>query len=75
MDGSIILSIVPPSQALDVAELVAAAMRPANSTATFIDCNAVSPQTMGKVAKAFDNTDARVRDGCIIGGPPQEGKR
>ena len=60
VDASIILSIVPPSHALEVAELIAAEMRLASSAAIFIDCNAVSPQTMGEVAQAFDNTDARV---------------
>ncbi len=65
VDASIILSIVPPSHALEVAELIAAEMRLASSAAIFIDYNAVSPQTMGEVAQAFDNTDARVLDSGI----------
>ena len=65
VDASIILSIVSPSHALEVAELIAAEMRLASSAAIFIDCNAVSPQTMGEVAQAFDNTDARVLDSGI----------
>lgn len=73
VEGDVILSIVPPSQAIAVAELVAMAMRP-NSPAIFIDCNAVSPQTMGKVAHAFDKGSTRVLDGCIIGGPPEAGQ-
>jgi hypothetical protein len=36
---------------LEVAELIAAEMRLASSAAIFIDCNAVSPQTMGEVAQ------------------------
>lgn len=68
--AKIILSIVPPSQAIAVADLVATAMRASQSPAIFIDCNAISPQTMGSVAQAFDNTNAKVLDGCIIGGPP-----
>lgn len=71
--AKIILSIVPPSQAIAVADLVATAMRASQSPAIFIDCNAISPQTMGSVAQAFDNTNAKVLDGCIIGGPPTAG--
>lgn len=59
------MSIVPPSHALEVAELIAAEMRLASSAAIFIDCTAVSPQTMSEVAQAFDNTDACVLDSGI----------
>lgn len=74
VDADIILSIVPPSEALAVAKLVATAMRASKSPAIFVDCNAVSPQTMSKVARAFDDTEATVLDGCIIGEPPEAGK-
>jgi 3-hydroxyisobutyrate dehydrogenase-like beta-hydroxyacid dehydrogenase len=53
---------------LEVAELIAAEMRLASSAAIFIDCNAVSPQTMGEVAQAFDNTDARVLAAALSAG-------
>lgn len=72
--ADIILSIVPPSQAVAVADIVVTAMRSSQSHTIFIDCNAVSPQTMGEVAQAFENSNARVLDGCIIGGPPEAGK-
>jgi 3-hydroxyisobutyrate dehydrogenase-like beta-hydroxyacid dehydrogenase len=75
LEADIILSIVPPSQALTVAEHVATAMPSRNSVSIFIDCNAISPQTMAKVADAFGANRAKVLDGCIIGGPPEPGKR
>ncbi|QRM47558.1 NAD(P)-dependent oxidoreductase (plasmid) [Rhizobium sp. BG4] len=74
VDADIILSIVPPSQALAVADKVATAVRSSKSSTTFVDCNAVSPQTMEKVSEVFKDTAATVLDACIIGGPPQAGK-
>lgn len=74
LDADIILSIVPPSQALAVADYVATAMRSRNSVGIYIDCNAISPQTMTKVAETFGAGGPKVLDGCIIGGPPMPGK-
>ncbi len=74
VDADIVLSIVPPSQATDVADMIATAMRSSQSSPTFVDCNAVSPRTMFKVAEVFGGTNAMVLDGCIIGGPPETGK-
>jgi 3-hydroxyisobutyrate dehydrogenase-like beta-hydroxyacid dehydrogenase len=74
LDADIILSIVPPSQALAVADHVATAMRSRNSVGIYIDCNAISPQTMTKVAETFGVGGPKVLDGCIIGGPPVPSK-
>lgn len=72
--SDIILSIVPPSQALAVAEQIGRLARAEKSVGVFIDCNAVSPETVAKVADAFDQSGTIVLDGCIIGGPPEPGK-
>jgi len=71
-DVDIILSIVPPSQALTVARQLAEVT--VHSKAVFVDCNAVSPETMSSVAREFGARTTSVLDGCIIGGPPQIGK-
>ncbi|MBW6422676.1 DUF1932 domain-containing protein [Rhizobium sp. XQZ8] len=68
--ADIILSIIPPSQAVAVAGQVADAAR---KPVTFIDCNAISPETMKDVAAVFDNSPVEVLDGSIIGGPPKPG--
>lgn len=73
--SDIILSIVPPSQALAVAEQIGKLARAEKPVGVFIDCNAVSPETVAKVADAFDESGMMVLDGCIIGGPPEMGKR
>lgn len=75
LTSDIILSIVPPSQALAVAEHIGRLARAENSACVFVDCNAVSPETVAKVADAFDESGIMVLDGCIIGGPPEPGKR
>ncbi len=75
VDADVILSVLPPSQALAVADLVAPAMRSfKSSSAVFVDCNAISTETMGKVAQVLHNADAKVLDGCIIGGPSEVAK-
>lgn len=58
-----ILSVCPPDKAVEVAAAVAAA----GFTGLYVDANAVSPATVGRVAGLLP--DARVVDGGIIGGP------
>src|ERR1700743_3655961 len=74
-EADIILSIVPPSQSLAVAEKIGKLARAEQAAGVFIDCNAVSPETMARVESAFDDGGITVLDGCIIGGPPEAGKR
>lgn len=71
VDADIILSIVPPAEAVSVAREVADAARKAGQPVVFVDCNAISPETMKEVAAAFDNSPVEVLDGSIIGGPPK----
>lgn len=73
--AGIILSIVPPASAITVAEQVAAAIRHRGTKTTFIDCNAISPQTMTQVAAIFGSDCGVVLDGSIIGGPPKSGHK
>lgn len=72
--AEIVLSIVPPAEAIGVAERLSAAIGERPSPVTFIDCNAISPKTMNAVAAAFRPGQANVLDGSIIGLPPQPGK-
>jgi 3-hydroxyisobutyrate dehydrogenase-like beta-hydroxyacid dehydrogenase len=73
-EADIILSIVPPAEALDVAELIAPVLRDGGRKPTFVDLNAISPKTMEKLAAGLAPTGAKVLDGSIIGGPPVSGK-
>jgi 3-hydroxyisobutyrate dehydrogenase-like beta-hydroxyacid dehydrogenase len=73
--AGLILSIVPPACAITVAEQVAAAIRRRGTKTTFMDCNAISPQTMTQVAAIFGSDCGAVLDGSIIGGPPKSGQK
>lgn len=70
-NADIILSIVPPSEAVTTASRLADAMRQEQGRGTYIDLNAVAPETAQEVASCFDGGDAKSVDGCIIGGPPK----
>lgn len=72
--ADLILSILPPSQAVRQAEDMAQAMKAADTTAVYVDCNAVSPGTMGDVAAALESAGAPVIDCGIIGLAPAPGR-
>ncbi len=69
--SDIILSIVPPGQAMALAEQLAPALRQAARKPVYVDCNAVSPQTVLRIEAAVRDTGARFVDGGIIGPPPE----
>jgi 3-hydroxyisobutyrate dehydrogenase-like beta-hydroxyacid dehydrogenase len=66
----IILSIVPPGEAIGLAEKLAPALRDAKKKPVYADCNAVSPQTVVKIDRIIHETGASFVDGGIIGPPP-----
>jgi putative dehydrogenase len=68
-----LLSIVPPKEAVTVAERVAPALAAAKHKAVYVDCNAVSPRTAARIGEVLAKTGAAYVDGGIIGGPPREG--
>jgi 3-hydroxyisobutyrate dehydrogenase-like beta-hydroxyacid dehydrogenase len=70
VSADIILSIIPPSEAVEVATRVAATALAAGKTPVFVDCNAIAPDTMAAVAAAAAKGGAQVVDGSIIGMPP-----
>jgi 3-hydroxyisobutyrate dehydrogenase-like beta-hydroxyacid dehydrogenase len=72
-EAGIILSILAPSAALEMAEAVAGAIRVEAAGPCYVDCNAVSPQTVVRMAELFHGTRARFVDAGIVGGPPEPG--
>jgi 3-hydroxyisobutyrate dehydrogenase-like beta-hydroxyacid dehydrogenase len=72
-DAEVILSIVPPGSALALAERVAPVLRSAARKPLYVDCNAVSPDTVARIAAVIEPTGAAFVDGGIIGGPPKPG--
>ncbi|HEY1933677.1 MAG TPA: DUF1932 domain-containing protein [Acetobacteraceae bacterium] len=71
----IILSILPPGDAVALAERLAPALRNAPKKPIYVDCNAVSPGTVLRVARVIEETGATFVDGGIIGGPPSPGSK
>lgn len=67
------LSILPPDQAIGLAERLAPALQSLPVKPVYVDCNAVSPQTAERIAAVIEPTGAAFVDGGIIGGPPREG--
>jgi putative dehydrogenase len=65
------LSIVPPSDALALAEKMSALIAPGNKKPVYVDCNAVSPPTKVKSGEAIARSGSPFVDVGIIGLPPR----
>jgi 3-hydroxyisobutyrate dehydrogenase-like beta-hydroxyacid dehydrogenase len=68
-----ILSILPPGDAVALAQRFAPALTASNSKPVFVDCNAVSPPTVERIASAIVPTGSPFVDAGIIGAPPKPG--
>jgi 3-hydroxyisobutyrate dehydrogenase-like beta-hydroxyacid dehydrogenase len=73
VEADFILSVVPPGDALALAQRFAGVLTAANRKPIYVDCNAVSPQTAEKIAKVIAATGAPFADAGIIGPPPKPG--
>ena len=71
--SDIILSILPPGDALGLAERLAPALRAAAKKPVYVDCNALDPATVLRIARVIQETGATFVDGGIVGGPPKAG--
>ena len=69
--AAVVLSIVPPERAPEVAADIADAARRAGSSPLVADLNATSPATMREVAVQLAESGLDVVDGSISGGPPR----
>jgi 3-hydroxyisobutyrate dehydrogenase-like beta-hydroxyacid dehydrogenase len=73
VEADLVLSIVPPGQALDNARTVAEAMAASGHTPPYADCNAVSPATTRRIGEEITRAGADYIDGGIVGPPPGKG--
>lgn len=71
--SDLILSIVPPGDALGLAERLSPVLRSGSRKPLYVDCNAVSPETAERIAGVIAATGTPFVDGGIIGGPPRSG--
>jgi len=68
-----VLSIVPPGAALALAERATQWLVSARRKPTYVDCNAVSPATVQRIAARVSSAGAPFVDAGIIGAPPRAG--
>ena len=70
-----ILSIVPPGDAVALAQRLAPAIKRAGRKTIYVDCNAVSPQTAERIGGVLDGSGCIYVDAGIIGPPPGPNSR
>ena len=68
-----ILSILPPGDAVALAERFLPALKASNAKPVYVDCNAINPKTVDRVAAVIAPTDCPFVDSGIIGSPPKPG--
>ena len=69
--GDFILSILPPGDALSLAERFVPTLTASNAKPVYVDCNAINPKTVERVAAAIAPTGCAFVDAGIIGPPPK----
>ena len=74
VDVDLLLSIVPPANALSFAEQTAFALKSARRKPVFVDCNAVNPATVRHIHAVISSAGTEFIDAGIIGFPPVPGK-
>jgi 3-hydroxyisobutyrate dehydrogenase-like beta-hydroxyacid dehydrogenase len=71
--ADVVLSIIPPGDAKALAEKLKPALQASNRKPVYVDCNAVSPDTVRSIAATIAEADCPFADAGIIGGPPRPG--
>jgi 3-hydroxyisobutyrate dehydrogenase-like beta-hydroxyacid dehydrogenase len=72
-EADFLFSIVPPGDALGLAARLAPDLTAANRKPIYVECNAVSPPTMEKIAGVIAKTGCPFVGAGIIGPPPKPG--
>jgi 3-hydroxyisobutyrate dehydrogenase-like beta-hydroxyacid dehydrogenase len=72
LQSGLFLSIVPPAEALALAHAFAGWCEVVEHRPTYVDLNAVNPETVRQVQTIIEAAGARFIDGCIIGFPPKD---
>jgi putative dehydrogenase len=75
VDVDLLLSIVPPANALSFAEQTSFALKSAHRKPLFVDCNAVNPATVRHIHAVITATGTDFVDAGIIGFPPVPGTK
>jgi 3-hydroxyisobutyrate dehydrogenase-like beta-hydroxyacid dehydrogenase len=73
-EAELVLSIMPPAAAEELAREVAARMVESGHRPAFADCNAVAPETVVRMRDAIEAAGGSFIDAGIIGPPPGRGR-
>jgi 3-hydroxyisobutyrate dehydrogenase-like beta-hydroxyacid dehydrogenase len=73
MGADVVMSIVPPAAALPLAETLMPHLQGSRTKPIYVDCNAVHPRTVERIAAVIGATGCPFVDAGIIGGPPRAG--
>src|SRR5579883_2102812 len=74
-EAEFILSIVPPGEAMALAERLGPALARASRKPVYVDCNAVAPATARRIGERLAGTGCAYVDAAIIGPPPAAAAR
>ena len=69
-EADLVLSILDPAKAMDIADQVASAMKSTGKYPVFADCNATSPATAEKLNAVIEAAGGKFVDVGIVGGAP-----
>ena len=72
-EAEFLLSIVPPGDALALAQRLAPMLTAANHKPAWVECNAVNPATLRRIADVIAATGCPFIGAAIIGPPPKPG--
>ncbi len=72
-EADFLLSIVPPGEALAIAQRLVPVLTAANTKPVYVECNAVSPSTVLAIADVIGRTGCPFVGAGIIGPPPKPG--
>jgi L-threonate 2-dehydrogenase len=72
-EADFLLSIIPPGDAHGLAKRLSPVLTAANKKPVYVDCNAVSPPTVQKIADEIAATGCPFVGAGIIGPPPKPG--
>lgn len=66
-ESEVVISVVPPRAALDLAKRIRAEWQPSMQTRIFVDANSISPETMCRIVDVFEGATLEVVDAAIHG--------
>lgn len=70
-EADLLLSIMVPAQADAAAAVVAKTLQKVDTELTYVDCNAIAPQTVRKIGETITYAGGNFVDASIIGPPPR----